>query len=216
MRRLLMLMLLAATTASPAAAPRESGIERPLIVALGDSLTAGYQLPPGQGFAPQLQATLRRHGIAASVVDAGVSGDTSTGGRQRLEWTLDGLPRPPDLVIVELGANDMLRGVDPAITRENLDSILAELKRRKRSVLVSGMRAPANVDPAYAKAFDALYPELAKRHGAAFDPFFLEGLEGRPDLALPDGVHPNFEGVKAIAARLAGPVKAALRRGSSN
>ncbi len=125
-RRSIAAALLSITLAGASPPP-----ERPLVLAFGDSLTAGYGLDQGLGFAPQLQATLRRHGIAASVVDGGVSGDTTEAGKARLGWTLDGLERKPDLVIVELGANDMLRGLDPKLTEANLDAILAELKRRK-------------------------------------------------------------------------------------
>ena len=154
-------ILLAALAISAAPAPRPPP-PRPLVLAFGDSLTAGYGLDRGLGFAPQLQATLRRHGIAATVVDGGVSGDTSQAGRARLGWTLDGLPRKPDLVIVELGANDMLRGLDPALTRANLDAILAELKRRKIKVVLAGMRAAPNLDPAYIAPFEAIYPDARR------------------------------------------------------
>src|SRR4029450_292446 len=126
-----------------------SPAQRPLILAFGDSLTAGYGLDQGLGFAPQLQATLRRHGIAATVVDGGVSGDTSEAGNARLGWTIDSLERKPDLVIVELGANDMLRGLDPGLTERNLDAILAELERLQIKVLVAGMRGGPNLDPAF-------------------------------------------------------------------
>lgn len=185
---------------------------RPLILAFGDSLTAGYNLDRGLGFAPQLEASLRRNGIAARVEDGGVSGDTSSGGRQRLAWTLDGLPRKPDLVIVELGANDMLRGVDPKVTRANLDAILAELERRKIRVLFAGMRAAPNLDPAYRARFESIYPELAKARDVALYPFFLEGVAGQPGLRLADGMHPNFAGVKRIVGGILPAVLAALKR----
>lgn len=185
--------------------------EQPLVLAFGDSLTAGYGLDSGLGFAPQLQATLRRHGIPAEVVDGGVSGDTSEAGKARLGWTLDGLPRKPDLVIVELGANDMLRGLDPALTRANLDAILAELKRRDIKVLVAGMRAAPNLDPAYVTRFEAIYPDLARRNGAALYPFFLEGAAGQKGMTQPDGMHPTFAGVKRIVMGITPAVKQALR-----
>jgi acyl-CoA thioesterase-1 len=169
--------------------------ERPLVLAFGDSLTAGYGLDSGLGFAPQLQATLRRNGIAVEVVDGGVSGDTSEAGKARLGWTLDGLPRKPDLVIVELGANDMLRGLDPALTRATLDAILAELKRRNIKVLVAGMRAAPNLDSAFVARFEAIYPDLARRNGAAIYPFFLDGVAGQKGMTQPDRMHPTFEGV---------------------
>ena len=183
---------------------------RPLILAFGDSLTAGYGLDPGLGFAPQLQATLRRQGLAATVADGGVTGDTSTAARARLGWTLDGLPRKPDLVIVELGANDMLRGLDPALTKANLEAILAEFDRRHIKVLLSGMRAAPNLDPDYAKRFEAIYPALAARHRVAFDRFFLAPIAGQRGYFQADGMHPTFAGVKRIVLRLAAPVRAAL------
>jgi acyl-CoA thioesterase-1 len=186
--------------------------ERPLVLAFGDSLTAGYGLDSGLGFAPQLQATLRRHGIAAEVVDGGVSGDTSEAGKARLGWTIDGLPRKPDLVVLELGANDMLRRLDPALTRANLDAILGELKRRNIKVLIAGMRAAPNLDPAYVARFEAIYPELAKRNGAALYPFFMEGVAGQKGMTQPDGMHPTFEGVKRIVTGITPAVKRALGR----
>ena len=186
--------------------------ERPLVLAFGDSLTAGYGLDSGLGFAPQLQATLRRHGIAAEVVDGGVSGDTSEAGKARLVWTLDGLPRKPDLVIVELGANDMLRGLDPALTRANLNAILGELKRRNIKVLVAGMRAAPNLDPPFVARFETIYPELARRNGAAIYPFFLDGVAGQRGMTQADGMHPTFEGVKRIVTGITPAVKQALNR----
>lgn len=203
-----LLVLLGLFAMSAPAAP----VSRPLILAFGDSLTAGYGLDPGLGFAPQLQATLRRHGIAATVADGGVSGDTSAAARARLGWTLDSLNRAPDLVIVELGANDMLRGLDPAGTRANLDAILDELDRRKLKVMIAGMRAAPNLDPAYIKRFEAIYPELASRHVAALYPFFLDGVAGNGRLVQADGMHPTFAGVKRIVLNIVGPVKAALQR----
>src|SRR5436190_13254891 len=184
--------------------------ERPLVLAFGDSLTAGYGLDQGLGFAPQLQATLRRHGIAAKVVDGGVTGDTSEAGKARLGWTLDGLDRKPDLVILELGANDMLRGLDPDLTEKNLDAILGELKRRQIPVLLAGMRAAPNLDPAYVTQFEAIYPTLARRYGAAFYPFFLEGVAAQKGMQQADGMHPTFAGVKRIVAGLTPAVAQAL------
>lgn len=184
--------------------------KRPLVLAFGDSLTAGYGLDQGLGFAPQLQATLRRHGLAATVIDGGVSGDTSEAGKARLGWTLDGLERKPDLVIVELGANDMLRGLDPALTEKNLDAMLADLKRRRIPVLMAGMRAAPNLDPAFIARFEAIYPALARRHGAAFYPFFLDGVAAQQGMQQADGMHPTFAGVKRIATGIAPSVKQAL------
>jgi acyl-CoA thioesterase-1 len=204
-------MLLAAPLIASALAAAQPA-SRPLILAFGDSLTAGYNLPRGLGFAPQLEATLRRHGIAATVADGGVSGDTTTAGRARLNWTLAGLPRKPDLVIVELGANDMLRSLDPAIPRANLDAILAELARRHIRVLLAGMRAPPSLGPAYRAKFDAIYPALAKSHHAPLYPFFMEGVAAVPGMQQPDGMHPTFSGVKRIVTGILPRVLAALKR----
>jgi acyl-CoA thioesterase-1 len=183
---------------------------KPLVVAFGDSLTAGYGLDPGLGFAPQLQARLRRQGVAVTVVDGGVSGDTSEAGKARLGWTLDGLERKPDLVIVELGANDMLRGLDPSLTRANLDAIMAELDRRDIPALVAGMRGAPNLDPDYVAKFDAIYPELARKWGRPLYPFFLDGVVGQRGLVQPDGMHPTFVGVKRIVTGIAPAVTGAL------
>jgi acyl-CoA thioesterase-1 len=193
-------------------APAAASPDRPLVLAFGDSLTAGYGLEPGLGFAPQLQAMLRRHGIPARVADGGVSGDTSAAARARLGWTLDGLKEKPDLVIVELGANDMLRGVQLAETKSNLDAILAELRRRRIPVLLAGMRAIRNSDPDYLKGFEALYPALAAKYRVDYYPFFLDGVALAEGMSLPDGMHPNFRGIKVIVTRISGPVRAALGR----
>jgi acyl-CoA thioesterase-1 len=184
--------------------------ERPIVLAFGDSLTAGYGLDQGLGFAPQLQATLRRHGTAATVIDGGVSGDTSEAGKARLGWTLDGMERKPDLVILELGANDMLRGLDPGLTERNLDAILGELERRQIPVLFVGMRAAPNLDPAYVARFEAIYPALARRHHATFYPFFLDGVAAQQGMQQADGMHPTFAGVKRIVIGIAPAVKQAL------
>ena len=198
------LMLASTATAAPPA--------KPLVLAFGDSLTAGYNLDRGLGFVPQLQAALRRHGIAATVADGGVSGDTTQGGRARLDWTLAGLPRQPDLVILELGANDMLRGLDPALAEANLDAMLSELKRRKIPVLLAGMRAAPNSDPAYRAKFDGLFPALAKKHRAALYPFFMDGVAGQPGMQQADGLHPTFAGIKRIVAGILPVTVAALKR----
>ena len=210
MSRWSILLAVLAISAAPPAAPANPSPPRPFVLAFGDSLTAGYGLEAGLGFAPQLQATLRRHGIAATVSDGGVSGDTSQAGRARLGWTLDGLARKPDLVIVELGANDMLRGLDPTLTRDNLDAILTELGRRRIPVLLAGMRAAPNLDPAYIASFEKLYPELAEKHRASLYPFFLDGVAGQRAMVQGDGLHPTFAGVKAIVTRIVPAVKRAL------
>jgi acyl-CoA thioesterase-1 len=180
------------------------------ILAFGDSLTAGYGLPPGQGFAPQLEAMLRRNGIRAFVTNAGVSGNTAAQGRARLKWTLDGLEAKPDLAIVALGANDMLRGLPPAQTRADLDSIVTELKRRGIPVLIAGMLAAPNLGSRYMADYNRIFPDLARKHGAALYPFFLAGVAGNPSLALPDRMHPNFQGIKTMVSGITPTVLRAL------
>jgi acyl-CoA thioesterase-1 len=182
------------------------------IFALGDSLTAGLGLPRRQAFVPQLEAYLRRQGIRARIANAGVSGDTAAQGRQRLGWTLQGLKQPPQLAIVALGANDMLRGLPPQQTREELDAILAELKGRGIRLLLSGMVAAPNLGPDFARAFNTIYPDLARKHGATLQPFFLEGVAGERGLNQPDGIHPNFPGVKRMVLAIAPRVVEALAR----
>lgn len=163
------------------------------LIAVGDSLTAGYGLAGEEGFVPQLDAWLAERGHEeVEVVNMGVSGDTTAGGRARLDWALaDGA----DAVILELGANDMLRGLDPALARENLDAMLAELEERDLPVLLAGMVALDNYGPEYKEAFDGMYPELAERYDAILYPFFMEGVFDRPELVQADGLHPNAEGV---------------------
>jgi acyl-CoA thioesterase I len=180
------------------------------VLAFGDSLTAGYGLPPGQGFAPQLEDMLRRNGLRAFVTNAGVSGNTAAQGRARLEWTLDGLATKPDLAIVALGANDMLRGLPPKQTRADLDAIVAGLKRRGIRVLIAGMRAAPNLGPAYARDYESIFPGLARKHGATLYPFFLAGVAGDSSLALPDGMHPNFQGIKRMVTGIRPAVLEAL------
>lgn len=192
---------------TPAAAAPAQDVH---IFALGDSLTAGYGLPRRQGFVPQLEAYLRRQGIRARITNAGVSGDTAAQGRQRLAWTLQGLEQPPQLAIVALGANDMLRGLPPQQTRGELDAILAELKGRNIRLLLSGMVAAPNLGPDYARAFNGIYPELAQKHGATLQPFFLEGVAGDRALNQQDGIHPNFSGVKRMVLAIAPRVTEAL------
>jgi acyl-CoA thioesterase-1 len=180
------------------------------IFALGDSLTAGFGLPRELGFVPQLEAHLRRHGVPARLTNGGVSGDTAAQGLQRLAWTLDGLARKPDLAIVALGANDMLRGLPPAQTRAALDAILTELERREVKMLVAGMIAAPNLGADYARAFNPMFGELARAHGAAFQPFFLDGVAGDRALNQPDGLHPNFQGVKRMVSAITPRVIEAL------
>ncbi len=182
------------------------------IFALGDSLTAGFGLPRRQGFVPQLEAYLRRQGIRARITNAGVSGDTAAQGRQRLAWTLDGLPQPPQLAIVALGANDMLRGLPPEQTRAELDAILTELKRRDIKLVLAGMVAAPNLGAEFGRTFNAIYPELARKHGAVLHPFFLEGVAGQRALNQPDAIHPNLAGVRQMVLGIAPRVMEALGR----
>lgn len=177
------------------------------IVALGDSLTAGYQLPPADAFPVKLQAALRAGGRRVSVENAGVSGDTSTGGLERLDWAV---AEGTDLVILELGANDALRGIAPAITRRNLDEIIARLKARGIAVLLAGMLAPPNMGAAYGAEFNRIFPELAEKHGVPLYPFFLDGIAATPALNLADGMHPNGRGVDIIVQRILPLVEAAV------
>jgi acyl-CoA thioesterase I len=188
----LVLAFLLAATFPASAAPLQ-------IVALGDSLTAGFGLAQGEDFATRLEAALVHKGIDAKVANAGVSGDTASAGAARLDWAV---PDGTALVIVELGANDALRGVDPAVTRDALDGLLGRLKARNIEVLLVGMRAPPNMGADYARSFDAIYPELAGRHGMPLYPFFLDGVAGDPRLNQPDGMHPTAAGVEAIVTRI--------------
>lgn len=182
------------------------------IFALGDSLTAGFGLPRELGFVPQLEAHLRRHGVPARLTNAGVSGDTAAQGLQRLAWTLDGLTRRPDLAIVALGANDMLRGLPVAQTRSALEAILTELERREVKILVAGMIAAPNLGADYARAYNPMFGELARAHGAAFHPFLLDGVAGDRALNQADGIHPNFQGVKRMVSAITPRVIEALGR----
>jgi acyl-CoA thioesterase-1 len=181
-----------------------------LVVAFGDSLFAGYGLERGRGFVPVLERQLAAQGIRASVFDAAVSGDTTQAGRQRLAFMLEGLARKPDLVIVGLGGNDMLRGVAPEETRANLDAILTELRTRGIPAMLTGMIAAPNLGPDYARAFNAIYPELAEKFGIPLYPFILEGAVGQSGMMLEDGIHPNDRGVETIVGRVAPTVSRAL------
>lgn len=196
-----------AAVAIAAAPARANG---PLIWAFGDSLSAGYGLPPADGFPHRLEQALRAGGLPATVRNGGIAGDTAAQGRARLAWGLRGLGAKPDLVIVELGANDMLRGLPPAATEQNLDLILAELQRRHIRTLVAGMKAAPNLGMDYRQAFDTLYPRLARRYGAAFYPFFLDGVAGHPALLQADGRHPNARGVDIVVRSMVPAVKRAL------
>ena len=184
--------------------------ERPLrIVALGDSLTAGLGLPANAAFPARLQAALKARGIAAEIADAGVSGDTAANGLARLDWSV---PDNTDGVIVALGANDMLRGLDPAVTRKALDEILRRLGARRIPVLLAGMRAAPNFGEDFGKKFEAIYGELAAKHGALLFPFFLDGVAGDAKLNQRDGIHPSAAGVDRMVAGILPKVEELLTR----
>ncbi|BCH06706.1 arylesterase [Mesorhizobium sp. 131-3-5] len=177
------------------------------IVGFGDSLMAGYGLGPGEGFTDKLQAALRAKGRDVAVANAGVSGDTTSGGLARLDWSV---PDGTQLVILELGANDMLRGVLPDIPKKNLDEMLAKLKQRKIAVLLAGMRAAPNLGADYQTAFDAIFPELAKKYDVPLYPFFLDGVAGQPGMQLEDGLHPSAKGVDLMVERILPTVEKAI------
>jgi len=183
----------------------------PVILDFGDSLTAGYGLAPEQAFPARLEAALRREGIEARVVNGGVSGDTTAGGLARLEWAL---ADKPDLVILALGANDALRGIDPATVRGNLDKMIRKVEAVRAKVLLIGMLAPPNWGEEYKTAFDQIFPELAKIHDVPLYPFFLEGVAMKPEFNQSDGLHPNERGVAVLVERLA-PIVARLVGGPS-
>lgn len=178
------------------------------LVALGDSLTAGLGLPPSQAFPARLEAALKARGHDVAIVNAGVSGDTVSAGLARLDWSVG---EDANAVIVELGANDMLRGVDPATTRAALDKILQRLADRRLPVILAGMMAVPNLGAAYMKNFDAIYPDLARKYGVVLYPFFLDGLVGRDDVWQADRMHPNPTGVDVIVERILPVVEAFLK-----
>ena len=169
------------------------------IVGFGDSLMAGFGLGPGEGFPEKLQAALQKKGHDVVIANAGVSGDTTSGGSSRLDWSV---PDNTQLVILELGANDMLRGIAPEVTEKNLDAMIARLKERKIAVLLAGMRAAPNLGPDYQAAFDAIFPRLAEKHGVPLYPFFLDGVTANQDLLLYDGMHPNAAGIDRMVERV--------------
>jgi len=188
-------LVLAVPLAGPAA-----GADRPVrIVALGDSLTAGLGLPANAAFPARLEQALNAKGMAVEITNAGVSGDTASAGLARLNWSV---PEGTDAVIVELGANDTLRGTDPKVTREALEGIVGRLRERRIEVLLAGMRAAPNLGPDYGRDFDAIYPDLAARNDLLFYPFFLDGVATDAKLNQRDGLHPTAAGVDAIVARI--------------
>ena len=174
-----------------------------LILAFGDSLYAGYGLKRGESMPAHVEALLRQEGVNAKVVNAGVSGDTTSAGRKRLSFALDNLPRKPNLVMLGLGGNDVLRQIPVAETRANMTAMLDELRRRNIPVVLTGMRAPPNLGPDYVASFDSMYPELARQYRADLYPFVLAGVLGERGLMLPDGIHPNAKGVDVMATQIA-------------
>ena len=185
---------------SPAAAEK-------VIVAFGDSLTAGLGVSPNETWPAQLEARLKAEGLDVRFVNAGVSGDTTAGGRARLAWSLDGAEPKPGYAIVALGANDAMRGLSPEAAYGNLDAIVAELKKRNIRILLAGMLAPPNLGPDYGDAFKAIYAKLAEKHGIALYPFLLDGVAAEPSLNQGDGIHPTAAGYTLIAERLAPVVR---------
>ncbi len=193
-----------------ASATGASAADKPVaIVALGDSLTAGLGLAAGETFPAKLAKALAAKGIPATIANAGVSGDTTSGGLARLDWSV-----PPEIeaVILELGANDALRGIDPAVSRRALDTMLRRLKERGIPVLLCGMLAPPNLGPDYARAFNAIYPELAKTYDAVLYPFFLEGVATNRRLNQGDGIHPTAAGVDVIVTGILPKVEELIAR----
>lgn len=179
------------------------------IVALGDSLTAGYGLPEGESFPVKLEAALKARGYAVTVINAGVSGDTVEEGLARLDWSV---PDGTDAVIVELGANNALRGMDPSAAKAALDEIVGRLRARDIEVLIAGMEAASSLGEAYVTSFRAMFPEIAEKHGALLYPFFLDGVAIDPILNQPDGLHPTGKGVDVIVGRILPEVEALIAR----
>lgn len=202
------IMGLAAVAATPRPSKADSAISVTL-AAFGDSLSAGYMLAAGDSFPAQLQVALAAKGYKVEVVNAGVSGDTTAGGLQRLDWSLQ---PGVDGVILELGANDALRGIDPHITKDNLDKIISKIKDKGADILLTGMRAPGNWGPEYQATFDVIYPELAGKHNLPLYPFFLEGVIGQDELTMDDGLHPTTKGVAELVKRILPDVEALLKR----
>jgi acyl-CoA thioesterase-1 len=209
MRRIRRLALLLMTLLAAMSSPARAAHER-LILAFGDSLTAGYGLRGHESFPAQLEAALRAEGRAVRVVNAGVSGETTAGGRQRLPGTLARLDRTPDAAIVELGANDMLTLRDPADARANLDAILTTLRARGIPVILCGMFSAPQLGLRYLDAYNDIYPDLARKHGATLYPFFLKGVAFNQPLLLDDGLHPNAQGVALVTRNILPTVRRML------
>ncbi|RKE69426.1 arylesterase [Pseudorhodoplanes sinuspersici] len=205
----MLLVFAAALWIAPVAAQPLSPDVPLKIVAFGDSLTAGYGLPAQDAFPAKLERALKAKGINVEIENAGVSGDTASGGLSRIDWSI---PDGTDAVILELGANDMLRGIDPKVTRAALDSILAKLKERNIAVLLCGMRAAPNLGGEYARGFESIFDDLTRKYDVVFYPFFLDGVATQAKLALRDGLHPNAAGVDAIVAGIMPKVEELIAR----
>ena len=188
--------------------PLSAGQEQKVLM-IGDSLTAGLGLSRDQSIPVRLEAALKGQGINARIINAGVSGDTSAGGRSRLQWALS---EKPDVVVIELGANDGLRGLDPQATLENLDAMIADAKRSGTRILLAGMKAPPNLGGEYGGEFNRIFPSLASKHSVALLPFFLEGVAAVPELNQDDGIHPNEKGVDVIVQNLLPLIKQLLKK----
>lgn len=181
------------------------------IVALGDSLTSGYGLPAGEDFATKLEQALHKNGHNVKIDNAGVSGDTTAGGLNRLEWAVSGDPKP-SLVIVALGANDMLRGLDPALAKQNLSKIITTLEEKNIPVLLVGMKSMITMGPFYRGKYDKIFPELAKEHTIPLHPFFLEDVAMKPELNLEDGIHPNEKGIAVMVENILPLVEKTIKK----
>jgi acyl-CoA thioesterase I len=209
MTRRTLLMTAAGVPLATTARAQGTGAKAITLVAFGDSLSAGYQLKAEEAFPAQLEKALKAKGHAVTVLNAGVSGDTTAAGLDRLAWAV---PADADGVIVELGANDGLRGLDPGKARDNLDKILTTLKAQKQDVLLTGMVAPTSMPPDYRRAFDTMFPDLAAKHGTLLYPFFLDGIALDAKLNLADGLHPNAQGVAVIVQRILPKIEDLLAR----
>jgi acyl-CoA thioesterase-1 len=196
------------TASAQATVPPQAAIKPLKVVVLGDSLSAGYGLPADAAFPAKLQKALQTKGIATEMVNAGVSGDTTSGGLERLDWSVSA---DTDAVILELGANDALRGIDPKVPQKSLEEIVKRLKARNIAVLLCGMLAPPNYGTDYAKQFNAIYPDLAKKYDVPLYPFFLEGVATVSRLNQPDGLHPTAEGIDVVVKNIMPTVEAFLR-----
>lgn len=205
----LRLLVQAALFAAVLASASHAAARTLRLVALGDSLTAGYGLPPGKAFPDRVEAALRAKGFDVKVINAGVSGDTAADGLARYDWAV---PQDANALIVELGANDMLRGLKPETTKAALAAILDKARSARLPTLLAGMRAAPNLGPEYDRAFDAIYPALSEAHHVPLYPFFLEGVAGDPKFNQPDGLHPNAKGVEVIVQRILPAVEELLKQ----